>query len=428
MILKTYAKLTQCCAPLVRLYLKHRVTLGKEVSSRLPERYGVTQIPRPDGTLLWFHCASVGESLAVLPLIQTLRAENPELTILVTTITVTSAAVLEKRLPVGVIHQFGPLDVPTWVESFLQHWRPDIAIVVESEIWPNLFQSLQCQGIPLVGLNMRLSARTLALWEKIPRVARQIFSMISLALTPHESLIPILKTWGVARVKKIPNLKFLHNHMTDASPLKSQEAMSRERNTWAAVSTHAGEESLIFDTHRFLKSQNPGHPPLTLLAPRHPERCPQVIEAAQAQGLRVTQRSRGEEPDAQTDIWLFDTMGELPIVFNSTPIVLMGGTLIDHGGHNPIEPLAAECGVIMGPFFKNCADIVTILEPALFLIQDTTELASLLTALWKNPEQVHEKVTVGHQKIQEQQDALKKLKNQILDMLPSSEKCRNIHD
>src|SRR5215470_6320980 len=272
--LHAYRALLTAATPLAGLLLSHRLKRGKEDPRRLAERRGVSSIARPAGPLVWVHGASVGEIAAVIPLIE--RIASRELKVLVTSGTVGSAKLCEQRLPAGVVHQFVPWDSPRFITRFLEHWKPDLALFTESDLWPNTIVMSHARRIPLILVNGRLSERSFNRWRYAPA-------------------------------------------------------------TIAAASTHAGEEIALIDTHRRLRHSFPQL--LTLIAPRHPDRGPGIVEIAAAAGLSASRRSQGRLPDGKTDIYVVDTLGELGLVYRLAPIVFVGGSLASHGGQNPVEPI-----------------------------------------------------------------------------------------
>lgn len=367
---------TWLATPLVRAYLARRVARGKEDATRLPERFGIAAEPRPEGTLIWAHGASVGESLALLPLINRLIEGGPDRTILVTTGTVTSAAMLGKRLPPGALHQFVPVDLPQAVERFLDHWKPDLALWVESELWPNLIQATARRGIPMALVNARLSERSFDGWRRVPRLAAMLLRSFSTCLAQSEADAERLRTLGAANVQVAGNIKFASEALpSDTSAHDALEAAIGTRPRWLAASTHEGEEEIALGAHRLLSKAVPGI--LLLLAPRHPQRGAELAARLSAEGFAVRQRSKGEPPAADTDIYLADTLGELGTLFRLAPVAMIGGSFQPHGGHNPFEPALLESAILFGPHMENFAVIARDLLAAGGAIQvaDATSLA-----------------------------------------------------
>ena len=382
-----YRALVGLITPLLPFYLNKRLTKGKEDTLRLPERYGHASLPRPQGKLIWFHAASVGESLSLLKLLETLHLSYPQLGILVTTGTVTSARLMAERLPEGVIHQFVPLDVPKWMQSFLDHWQPNLAVFLESELWPNMIRQIKNRQIPLLLLNARLSDKSFHHWERFPKTAHALLSQFDLCLTPSIITSVRLKQLGASKVRLSTNLKFTCNPLSyNAEEVIVFKKVIGERMIWAAASTHEGEEALCLDAHQTLKNNASTDTILTILVPRHPNRTSDVQKLIQDRGLTVVRRSLGEMPSLDTDIWLIDTLGEMGLIYHLVNIAFVGGSLVPIGGHNPIEALQLGAVVLHGPFDENTKDIHEILEPALIALPGPESLAVEIKKLLDHPE------------------------------------------
>ncbi|NJM34454.1 MAG: DUF374 domain-containing protein [Rhodomicrobium sp.] len=274
---RAYRAISRAIHPVAGIFLRRRSQQGKELPERLNERMGVASQPRPAGTLLWLHAASVGETNVVLPLIEALRRERPELGILLTTVTVTSARIAASRLPKGAVHQFIPLDTPAFVKRFLDHWRPNMALFVESEIWPNLIMDADRRRIPLFLLNARMSDRSFRRWLKLRGLSRPIFSRFAMVLAQSDVLARRLVKLGARKVIPAGNLKFdSPPPPIDRLELSRMKAQTAGRRIFLAASTHQGEDEMIAEAHKMLSAQYPGL--LTVIVPRHPERGPLIAE------------------------------------------------------------------------------------------------------------------------------------------------------
>jgi 3-deoxy-D-manno-octulosonic-acid transferase len=353
--LKAYRILTRLVAPFAPLILAWRTRRGKEEAGRRPERYGLASAARPAGFLVWFHAASVGEANAALPVIEAIAAQRPELRMLLTTATVTSARFARARLPRGVLHQYVPLDNQAFMRRFLQHWRPDLAALVESEIWPNLVLETKALGIPLLLINGRMSLSSFRRWRRRPGFSRPLFSAFDLVLAQNDSLAERFAQLGATRALNVGNLK------ADAAPPPVDLSGRRELNAalegrtpWLAASTHPGEDEIVAAAHRRMKQAHPGL--LTIIVPRHPERGPIIAEQLEASGLGVALRSKGELPRPETDIYVADTIGELGLFYALSPIAFVGGSLVERGGQNPLEPIKLGAAVLTGPHWQNFRD------------------------------------------------------------------------
>lgn len=374
-----WSGLARLGAPAVRWWLRRRATQGKEIAARLAERTGQESTPRPQGALIWLHAASVGETMSILPVLAELAAADVQ--VLLTTGTVTAARLLEDRLPAlglhnHVRHRFAPLDVPQWVAGFLQHWQPNVAGFVESELWPNLLAGCRRRGVKLVLINARLSARSFARWRRVPGLTRTMFAGVTETLAQSQVDAHRFRALGAARVSAPGNLKFAAPDLpVDAGELASLRARLAGRPVWIAASTHPGEEDLIFAAHRDLARRHPGL--LTILAPRHPERGGSLAAAARQAGLVVTTRAAGEAPPAE-GIWIADTLGELGLFYRLARIAFVGRSLIaPGGGQNPLEPARLGCAVAVGPQTGNFPDMVVALEQAGGLVR-VADLAALI--------------------------------------------------
>ena len=362
--------------------LAFRSRQGKEDPRRRGERLGLASMARPEGPVVWAHAASVGETNAVLPVIEAMTAARPDLRFLLTTGTVTSAQIAEQRLKDNALHQYVPLDAPSYMARFLDHWRPDLALLVESEIWPNTILALHERGIPLALVNARMSGRSFRRWSRAPSMSRPIFNRFALVLTQSEPLTRRFAELGARRVVTAGNLKVdSPPPPVDALALSSLMAALAGRPAWLAASTHPGEEAIVGDAHLALRDRLPGV--VTLLAPRHPERGGAIADELAAKGLRVVRRSSGTLPDAATDIYLCDTIGELGTLYSAAPVALVGGSLVPHGGQNPIEPVRLGSAVLTGPHRHNFDDIHKALmrRKAAIEVKDAAEIADAVARL-----------------------------------------------
>ncbi len=377
--LHVYRLASGAAKPFVPHLLAKRLNGGKEHPKRLPERRGEASLPRPGGPVIWVHGASVGEMLAVVPLIERIRARD--FAVLVTSGTVTSAALAEQRLPAGVLHQFIPLDVPQFVTRFLDHWRPDLALFVESDLWPNLILGCAERKIPMILVNGRLSKRSFGRWRFAAGASAALLSRFELCLAQSSANAERLARLGAPHVASTGNLKLdAPAPPADTATLHRFNALIGLRAVVAAASTHAGEETAIIAAHRRLKAKVPNL--LTLIAPRHPERGPSIADIAKVAGLAVGMRSRGELPKRDVDIYIADSLGELGLIYRIAPIVFMGGSLASHGGQNPIEPIRLGAAVVHGPHIWNFAEIYGRLDQAhgAELVADEEALMSKLGA------------------------------------------------
>lgn len=381
-----YRGLTHAAGPAIGAYLLYRRRIGKEDADRRGERLGYASLPRPDGRLVWFHAASVGESLSILSLVERLAAAPPDLHILVTTGTVTSARILARALPERAVHQFVPVDRPTCVDRFLDHWRPDLAIWVESEIWPNLLWGLGRQGVPAVLVNARMSERSFRRWRRVPAFIGSLLGSFSLCLCQSEADAERLQALGAREVQALGNLKYASQPLpVAAADLAQLEAATAGRPRWLMASSHPGEEELAAGVHRALAGRLPGL--LTIIVPRHPARGAAIAGMLQAGGLGVARRGTGALPGVGDAVYLADTIGEMGLFLRAAPVVCMGGSLVPHGGHNPIEPAKLGRPVVYGPHMFNFAAIAAEMEAAgaAWKVADADGLRDALETLMTDP-------------------------------------------
>lgn len=359
--LRSYRSLAAAATPLAPMLLNNRLRQGKEHAERIAERRGEAAVERPAGPLVWAHGASVGEMLAVIPLIGLIRARG--FNVLVTSGTVTSARLAERRLPEGAIHQFVPIDAPKFIDRFLGHWRPNLGLFVESDLWPNLILGSAKRNIPLILINGRLSEQSFTRWRYLPATISALLGRFDLCLAQSAVDAERFGDLGAPRVNITGNLKLdVPAPPVDGEKLRAMRLAVGQRPMLAAASTHPGEEALVIDAHRRLRETFPGL--LTILAPRHPERGPGIIDIAKVAGVPAALRSEGHMPQRGTEIYVADTMGEMGLLYRVAPIVFMGGSLVRHGGQNPIEAAKLGAAVLHGPHVWNFAEIYAALDAA----------------------------------------------------------------
>ncbi|MFI4947510.1 MAG: 3-deoxy-D-manno-octulosonic acid transferase [Alphaproteobacteria bacterium] len=393
-----YRSLTAAATPLAVLYLSARRRQGKEDGERLPERFGIASAPRLPLPLVWLHAASVGEASSVLALIERILAERPGIEVLITTGTVAAAALLHGRLPLRARHQFVPVDLPRAVERFLDHWHPDLAIWVESELWPNLVLAIHRRGIPMLLANARLSAGSQARWRVLPGLVRPVLQSFALCLAQDEMQAERFRRLGASPVASVGDLKAAAAPLAvDPAALDALRHAVGARPVWLAASTHSGEEEIAAAAHGRIARDHPGL--LTILAPRHPVRGPGVAAMLRARGLRVARRSQGEAIAADTDIYLADTLGELGLLFRLAGIAFIGGSLVRKGGHNPFEAARLDCAVLHGPDMANCAAMAGALDAggAAQTVSDAASLAAAVSRLIADPAERARRTELGAQ-------------------------------
>ncbi len=386
MIAGLYRGLTSVAAPALAGWLRLRLRQGKEDAERIGERRGIAGRQRPAGPLVWLHAASVGEAMSVLPLVTEIRRQWPSVTVLFTSGTMTSAQLLAERLPPGCLHQFMPLDVPAWIDRFLDHWQPGAVLWVESELWPNAIAAIRRRGIPLALINARMSPRSFARWQSVASLVKPPLDAFNPCLAQDETSAARLKALGAGNVQSLGNLKF------DAAPLAADDAeLARLRDTmggralWLAASLHPGEVDAVATAHRTLATTHPGL--LTLVVPRHPARGGDIAGLFRSAGLTVIQRSQGALPDATTDVYVADTLGELGLFYRLVSIAFIGGSLVPHGGQNPLEAARLGCAIVTGPHMHNFAEAAKALSgaDAIEQIDGGSSLAAAIDRLFRDP-------------------------------------------
>ena len=366
--------------PALRLVLARRARIGKEITERLQERRGIEGEARPAGRLLWMHAASVGETISVLPVLHALARAAPDIALLLTTGTVTSASIAAERLPAGARHRFVPLDVPRWVGRFLDHWRPDLVCLVESELWPNILAAAAARKLPLALVNGRLSARSLRQWRHVPGLARRLMQSFDLIWARSADDAARFTRLGALGVLSPGDLKFA------APPLPADNCALAELSTlvagcpvWTASSLHPGEEVFVAAAHELLRVQH--RELVTIVVPRHPRRAAEMLARHP-----MPRRSHGEPP-VPGGMYMADTLGELGMFYRVGCCAFVGGSLVAHGGQNPLEPARLGRPVAVGPHMENFAEAHAVLGEAGALVEvaNAAALAGFVHRMLSDP-------------------------------------------
>jgi len=416
-----YRLLTRLLEPLAPRLLDARVKEGKEDATRVDERLGITRTPRPEGDLIWLHGVSVGETLSLLPLVQRIRAGRPDLTILVTSGTMTSAALLAQRLPTGVIHQYAPVDGPTVVGAFLDHWRPSVAVFVESELWPNLILAAQARGVKLVLASARITEKTVNGWRRFPGAARRVLSAFDRILPQDWTSTVRLESLG-ARIDGQVNLKLSGEAPPhDGAAFTRLSAAIGDRPVVVAASTHDGEEIALVRALDNLADRL-----CLILVPRHPERSVAIASALTADGYRFALRSRGDQPDAETDLYVADTLGEMGLFLRLADVVVMGGSFSAAlnkppvGGHNPLEPVRLGKPAVTGPDMTNWSAVTEALVQSggLAVVDSPSDLPAVLAPLLADTEAARVMGERGRRAAAEAGSGLERLWETLVELLP----------
>ena len=358
-----YKLLTYIFYPFSFVYLFIRKIKKKEDPTRYKEKLAQIDELRGEGFLIWFHVASVGEGLSILPLIENFEQEQKVKKILITSITLSSAAVLKKRLENSekVVHQFLPLDIPHITFKFLKHWSPNLAIFIDSEIWPNLIFQIKEKKIPLLLVNARITKKTFSGWRLTGKFGKKIFQKFDLCIAANNESENYLKILGSNNIKNYGNLKFAktkHNHQDIPDPHFVDKI--KNKKIWCASSTHKSEE--IFCAYTHLKLKENYKDILTIIIPRHISRIKSISSELSKLNLKVVLYSNFDNSKNDFDILLIDTYGETSKFFGISKYVFLGGSLIKHGGQNPIEASRLGCKVFHGPNVYNFTEIYKFLN------------------------------------------------------------------
>lgn len=419
--LVVYRLVLRLLEPLAPRLLDARAKQGKEDPARVDERLGRASVARPDGDLVWLHGVSVGETLSLLPVVERLRRQRPDLTVLVTSGTLTSAQLLAKRLPAGVIHQFAPIDAPGAVAAFLDHWRPSLAVFVESELWPNLILEARKRGVKLVLASARITEKTVDGWRRFPGAVREILSAFDRILPQDETSAARLHSLG-ARIDGHVNLKLSGEAPPhDAAAFTRLSAAIGDRPVVVAASTHDGEEIALVRALDRLTDRL-----CLILVPRHPARSAEIAAALERDGYRFALRSQGREPDRDTDLYLADTLGEMGLFLRLADVVVMGGSFSAAlekppvGGHNPLEPARLGKPAVTGPDMTNWAAVTQALVQAggLTVVEAPWDLPAILAPLLADSDAARAMGERGRRAAAEAGSGLDRLWDTLASLLP----------
>jgi 3-deoxy-D-manno-octulosonic-acid transferase len=382
-IYKLYKIVSYLIAPIIPIYLLYRLFIGKETFGSFKEKLFYTDIKRPKGKLLWFHAASIGEVKSIIPLIREFAKDYP---ILVTTITINSAKVLKKENLNNVIHRFLPPDIPFSVKSFLRHWKPDLIVFVDSELWPNFITYISKFRKPFINLNGRLSDKSFSGWSRVRSFASYLYNSFDMIIaSSNNDVAKITNFVDPLKIRFFGNLKYSNCRMTyDESEYKNIQKHIGDRHVWVAAGTHKGEDESIISAHKELinKFENL----LLIIVPRHPERGKNIEKIAQNFNLTTSLRSRNDNINEHTEIYIADTIGELGIWYKISEISFVGGSLVPHGGHNILEPASSGNVIIVGKHTHNFKDIIASFKKsdALLEINNSVELMNSVAKILTN--------------------------------------------
>ena len=381
---------------LLPLLLEHRAKAGREDPVRMDERKALNMAPRPSGNLVWVHAASVGETRSALPLLSDFLASQPDTHILFTTGTRTSATLVGQLKHANfpdidrLTHQYLPLDRPRWVKRFFDHWSPQLAIFVESELWPNLLLEMRRRNIPAALINGRLSEKSFKFWQQAKNSARALFGCFDKLLAQDDITAQRWQELGLKDIVSAGNLKLDAPPLeADASALAELQAALQNRPVWVAASTHPGEEAIIAECQQALRAMHPDL--LCILVPRHPERGTEIAELLARDGETPPRRNAGTLPSTEDAFYIGDTLGEMGLYFRLGNLVFMGGSLVPHGGQNPLEAARFDNAILTGPHTGNFSAVYDMLaaDAGLARIGDAQELVDTLDSLLRTPAKSH---------------------------------------
>ncbi|WP_306155598.1 3-deoxy-D-manno-octulosonic acid transferase [Roseovarius sp. MMSF_3281] len=376
---RLYGVAANLIAPLAYRRVRAKLAAQGTPAARVRERLGRATLARPEGRLLWFHAASVGESLSVLHLIEEMGRQHPDLSFLITSGTATSAQIVGNRLPPRTQHQFAPLDSRRAVARFLDHWRPEAGVFVESELWPNMLRGAKAHGLPLALVNARISDNSARNWKRLAKTAHHLLGHFTLIHCQDTRTARHFHEIGITHAAPGVNLKSLSGALPhDTGELTRLQDLIGPRPLWLAASTHPGEDEVMIEAHKTLLKDHPEA--LLILVPRHPERADKIEAQLSEAGLDTARRSTGMPLEAKTQTYLADTLGEMGLWYALAPITCLCGSFTPVGGHNPYEPAHAGSALLHGPLYANFsetyADLAT--QGAATEVTDATALAQAL--------------------------------------------------
>ncbi|PCK00231.1 MAG: 3-deoxy-D-manno-octulosonic acid transferase [Zetaproteobacteria bacterium] len=418
---KTYRMLTLYSGAILSFILDRRCKAGKEIPHRLLEKKGISDLPRPPGLLLWIHAASVGEAQSALILVKRLLALDADMNILVTTGTLTSSQLMDRRLPREAFHQFFPLDHPKWVEKFVNHWQPNAVIWMESELWPNMLNEIRKNNIPAILVNAHMSEKSFSSWKKMTSLAKFSLSTFSKILCQTETDQIYFNQLGAKDTLVTDNLKYSADPLDYIqSDLNELSQAIQNRPLWLYASTHKGEETIACNVHKALKSKFPEL--LTIIVPRHPERREEIKNLCRNSDLKIKFRGKNKTlPDKNDDIYIVDTLGELGLFYRLSPIACIGRSFSDDGGggHNPIEAAQLNCAILHGPNVQNLQNIFDDMnmDKAALCISDPTHLCDTLNLLLSNESEIVELQTTALKYSNKKNHIIENIMNEIKPIL-----------
>ena len=398
MFIGIYNTLIRIMYPLViRSYIQKRKEIGKEDLKRFNERIGRPNKERPEGKLIWFHGASVGESVSMLPLINRLLDCGSDIHVMVTTGTTTSADLMGKRLPERAFHQYIPIDNPAFTKRFIKHWQPDLVLWFESDFWPAMLSTIKKKNIPLILVNGRISNKSFKRWQQFDFICKELLACFTFCLGQSEEDAYRLRVLGAKDSTCLGNLKFAGLPIPVDEDKKNEiTTQIGKRPIFCISSTHENEEYLLGKNCKRLFEKYPNV--LVLIAPRHPQRGTDIKKQMEDLGYKTALRSTKEKISSSTQIYIADTIGELGIWYGISPIVFIGGSLIPHGGQNFMEPSRLKDAVIVGPYMHNFTEAMQRAQKANGIIQvnDAEEVINTVIQMLDNKDLLEAKQSLAY--------------------------------
>lgn len=412
-----YKKTMTLGTPFLKAYLSARVRQGKEDPTRLNERMGVPSRPRPAGPLIWIHVASVGEAQSIMSLIDLMLAQNASLNILVTSVTKTSAGLLSQKLPPRAFHQYAPVDHPDWIRNFLDHWNPNMALWVESELWPTMLNFLKKRHIPAALLNAHMSPSSYRNWKRVPQMMKQLLSVFLVILAQSKQDADYYSNFTGHNVVVTDNIKYAAKPLPyDATAYENLKIAIGTRHVWLYASTHDGEEELAASVHKELASKWPNL--LTIIAPRHPDRRAEVLKTIQNSSLKACLRGANKTlPQRDDQVYIADTMGELGLFYKLAPLAVIGRSFSNDGGggHNPIEAALLDCAVLHGPHIQNMSELYKEMDEddAALEVKAPEQLASIIETFFADKNKLDALRKTGFEFAQAKAGVIKKVLEEL---------------
>ncbi len=416
-----YRMLTFLLKPFVRPLLSIRRRKGLETKDpkRQKERFGIASVKRPEGKVVWFNAASVGESNSIIPVIDFILKKYPDVYVVVTTSSLTSSENIAKKMAgKKVIHQFLPVDRKAYVDRFFDFWKPELGFFVDSDFWPNLILSAKAHGIPLVLLNGRISDRSFPKWKKNLSVAKALMSAFVLGFGKSEEDKARLEVMGLSNVYCVGNLKYAVPPLSyDKEELADLKSKIGKRHVFVVSSTHPGEEEMCLTAFTIIKKRFPDV--LMILAPRHPDRGEELKDLFTVNGLKSALRSKKEKLDSSVDVYIANTMGELGLFYTLSDISFVGGSLIKWGGHNPMEPARLHNVVLSGEYVHNFKETYDLLEKekAVVIVKSGEDLASKIKGFFENPDIAKDYMSRAFYVAEREADVLSRTMEKLKDVL-----------